>query len=136
MPYFQNSKEVYEILVPFFNKLKDDPEIGPKVLASGLVIKFNYTEPDATIIVDCPASQVIQENVEGKTIDVEMSMKSDTAHRFWLGKVNLMAALVKGEIKAKGPIPKIMKLLPAIKNAYDLYKVYLKELGKQNLIEE
>lgn len=136
MAYFQNTEEVYEVLVPFFNKLKDDPEIGPKVLASGLVIKFNYTEPDAAIIVDCPASQVFQGNVEGKNIDVEMNMKSDTAHKFWLGKVNLMAALVKGEIKAKGPIPKIMKLLPAIKNAYGLYKVYLNELGKPNLIEE
>lgn len=135
MSFFQSSEEFYQILIPFFNKLKDDPEIGPKVLASNLIIKFSYNEPEAVVIVDCPNSQVIQGDVEGKKIDVEMTMKSDTAHKFWLGKVNLMASIFKGEIKAKGPIPKIMKLLPAIKNSFTLYNNYLKEIGKENLIE-
>ncbi len=63
-----------------------------------------------------------------------MEMNSDVAHRFWLGKVNLMVALTKGDIKAKGPIPKIMKLLPIIRDAYAIYKDFLKEEGLEELV--
>lgn len=132
MGYFKDTEEFNSILEPFFNKLKDDPEIGPKVVASGLVIQFQYSEPEAILTIDCPNNKVIAGECEIKP-DVEMSMKADTAHRFWLGKVNLMMALTKGEMKAKGPIPKIMKLLPIIKGAYAMYKDYLKEKGYEEL---
>ena len=29
-------------------------------------------------------------------------MEADTAHRFWLGKVNVTVALARGQIKAEG----------------------------------
>lgn len=66
--------------------------------------------------------------------DVEMGMNADVAHRFWLGKVNLMVAITKGDIKVKGPIPKIMKLLPIIRDSYAIYKDYLKEKGFEELV--
>ena len=31
-------------------------------------------------------------------------MEADTAHRFWLGQVNVTVALARGQIKAKGPV--------------------------------
>ena len=31
-----------------------------------------------------------------------MSMSADTAHRFWLGEVNITVALARGEIKRHG----------------------------------
>lgn len=135
MGYFKDAQEVYQILETFFNKLKDNPEIGPKVIESGLIIQFQYEEPDAVITVDCPGNRVISRETDLKP-DVEMKMKADTAHKFWLGKVNLMVALTKGDIKAKGPIPKIMKLLPIIKGAYAIYKDYLKEIGREDLVIE
>ena len=61
--------------------------------------------------------------------DVEMTMKADTAHKFWKGKVNLVTALARREITAKGPIPKILKLLPIIKPAYALYPPYLNDIS-------
>ena len=47
--------------------------------------------------------------------EVVMSMEADTAHRFWLGKVNVTVALARGQIKAKGPVAKILKLVPLTK---------------------
>ncbi len=44
--------------------------------------------------------------------EVVMSMEADTAHRFWLGKVNVTTALARGQIKASGPVAKILKLVP------------------------
>jgi len=56
-------------------------------------------------------------------------MKADIAHKFWFGKVNLTMALTRRQMVAKGPIPKILKLLPAIKPSYAMYPKYLDENG-------
>jgi hypothetical protein len=61
-------------------------------------------------------------------------MKADVAHEFWLGNVNLMVALTRKQIVAKGPIPKIMKLLPVIKPAYAKYQALLKDRGLEDMI--
>lgn len=135
MGFFKDTEEFYAILGPFFNRLKDDPVIGPKVLESGLVIQFKYREPDAVLTIDAP-NQLIIEGPTDQKPDVEMSMTADTAHRFWLGKVNLMVALTKKDMVAKGPVPKIMKMLPIIRGAYAMYKDYLKEIGREDLIVE
>jgi hypothetical protein len=134
MPIFSDSEHFYKVLVPFFNKLKDDPDMGPKVLASGLVIQFVYRDPDATITIDCPNNLIVAGQTELKA-DVEMSMTSETAHKFWLGKVNLIMALTKRDIVAKGPVAKILKLLPIIKNSYAMYKDYLKSIGMESAID-
>ena len=133
MPVFNDEQHLYEILEPFFNKLKDDPEIGPKIAKSGLIIQFQYRNPDSVITIDTPNLVVIAGETE-LTPTVEMSMEAITAHRFWLGKVSLMVALTKREITAKGPIASIMKLLPIIKGAYAMYNEYLKEIGLEDKI--
>lgn len=128
MGVFTSQDHFYSVLVPFFGRLKDDPGIGPRVLQSGLVIKFVYRKPDAVIFIDCPGDRIIQGD-DPLAADVTMTMDADVAHRFWLGKINLMVALTKREIVAKGPVPKIMMLLPIIKDSYAMYRVYLQEIG-------
>jgi SCP-2 sterol transfer family protein len=135
MPYFQNSEQLQQVLGGFFNSLVNDPSIGQKLKDSKLVIKFAYSDPDLTITVDCSKNPiVVLFNDTSLKPEVEMSMKADVAHRFWFGKVNLLAALTRREMVAKGPIPKVLKLLPVIKPAYDLYPKYLQEKGFGNLL--
>jgi hypothetical protein len=133
MPVFTDSENFYSVMTPFFNKLKDDPEIGPKVLASGLIIQFRYTNPDAILTIDCPNNLIYQGEVEMPPT-ITMSMTSTIAHKFWLGKVSLMVALTKREMVAKGPVAAIMKLLPIIKGAYAMYNDYLREIGLEDKI--
>lgn len=135
MPYFENSEKLQEILGGFFKLLTTDPNIAPKLKASNLVIRFSYADPNLTITVDCTKDPIqILFNDTTLTPQVEMSMKADVAHRFWFGKVNLLAALTRREMVAKGPIPKVLKLLPVIKPAYDLYPKYLQEKGFTQLL--
>lgn len=130
MPTFENSDRLQQVLGGFFEYLLSDPQMGPKLIESRLVLKFNYKEPDLAITVDLSRPKPeITFNDSSKNPDVEMSMKADVAHRFWLGKVNLMIALARREMVAKGPIPKILRLLPVIKPAYRMYTNYLKEKG-------
>lgn len=131
---------MYEIANTFSAKVFSDPEVTPKLLASNMIVSFKYyderwedVEPEVTI--DCSGDEVV---FHTGPCDVEpivtMRMHADTAHRFWKQKVNMMAAVTKGEISAKGPVPKVMKLLPIIKPSYGYYKETLEELGLTELL--
>lgn len=141
MGVFKDADQLYDLLGGLFDALTKDENIAQKFAKSGLVIHFVYTDPDSEIWLD--ASQKDPDNLgvicgpaEDLTAEVEMSMKADVAHQFWLGNVNLMVALTRKQIVAKGPIPKIMKLLPVIKPAYEVYKTMLRDRGLEEMITE
>ncbi len=130
MALFESSDKFEQVITGFFRLMAEIPEIADKLLASKLVIRFIYTEPDVTVLVDCSGDRIEVRSGDTETkAEVEMSMKADIAHQFWFGKVNLTRALTRRDMIAKGPIPKILKLLPAIKPTYALYPKYLEENG-------
>ncbi len=132
---FATSEEFEEIIVGYFNQIADTPEVADKLRASKMVIRFNYQEPEVVVLIDCSQDKirVIPGDRETKAI-VEMSMKADVAHQFWFGKVNLTKALARRQMIAKGPVPKILKLLPAIRPTYAMYPKYLEANGYQDYI--
>jgi putative sterol carrier protein len=130
MAVFESGKKFEDVLGGFFNLLGDTPLIADKLLKSDLIIRFNYTDPDCVLVIDCSGDKIDVRpgDTETKAI-VEMKMKTDIAHKFWYGKVNLTMALARRQMVAKGPVPKILKLLPAIKPSYAMYPKYLDENG-------
>jgi hypothetical protein len=130
MGLFNDSKTFEKMLGGFFELMADTPVIADKLLASKLIVRFRYNDPDVVIVVDCSGDIIDVRAGDRETKEiVDMSMSADIAHKFWFGKVNLMAALTRKQMIAKGPIPKILKLLPAIKPSYALYPKYLEENG-------
>ena len=130
MGLFENSEKFEEVLGGFFRYMAETPQIADKLLKSNLIIRFSYTDPDLVIVVDCSGDKIDVRPHDTETkATVDMSMTADIAHKFWFGKVNLTKALTRKEMVAKGPIPKILKLLPAIKPSYTMYPKYLEENG-------
>jgi hypothetical protein len=130
MGLFKDSETFEKMLGGFFKLIADTPVIADKLLASNLIVRFKYSDPDVVIVVDCSGDRMDVRPGDSETKEiVEMSMSADIAHKFWFGKVNLMAALTRKQMIAKGPIPKILKLLPAIKPSYAMYPKYLEENG-------
>ena len=130
MGLFNDSETFEKMLGGFFKLMAETPVIAEKLLASNLIVRFRYSDPDVVIVVDCSGDRVDVRPGDRETKEiVDMSMSADIAHKFWFGKVNLMAALTRKQMIAKGPIPKILKLLPAIKPSYAMYPKYLEENG-------
>ncbi len=130
MPVFESAEKFEEVLGGFFRLLGDTPEIADKLLKSNMVVRFVYSNPDLVLVVDCTGEKVdIRPGDTDTKALVEMTMASDIAHKFWFGKVNLTMALTRRQMVAKGPVPKILKLLPAIKPSYAMYPKYLEENG-------
>ena len=130
MGMFKSTEEFEKVIVGFFQLVADTPLIADKLLQSKMVIRFKYSDPDLIVVVDCAGTkaEVRAHDTETNAI-VEMTMSADIAHRFWFGMVNLTKALTRKEMIAKGPIPKVLKLLPAIKPSYAMYPQYLDANG-------
>ncbi|MEN8244056.1 MAG: iron-containing alcohol dehydrogenase [Thermodesulfobacteriota bacterium] len=132
---FKNAKMLYDILIGFYEQLRDDPDIGPALAKTDLRIQFRYKKPSAIITINAAGDdiKILKDEYEGD-LDVTMTMDADFAHKFWHGKANLVSALTRRQVVAKGNVPKTIKLLPILKPAYDLYPKYLREKGLGDLI--
>ncbi len=141
MAVFRDSKHFCECVGELMERAKKDPGIGPKIAKSGLIIQFRYTDPEAQTTINAKSKptqagafiDVIQGPTNLKP-DVTMSMKADISHAFWHGKVNLLSAIAKRDIIVDGPLPKVLKLLPAVEPMYKMYPALLKEKGFTDLI--
>jgi len=141
MAVFKDSQEFYDTVGELMNRAKLDPDVGRKIAKSGVIIQFRYTDPDAVTTVDAKdkptQSGAFVDVINGPCDlkpDIIMTMKADTAHAFWHGKVNLLSALTKKEILLQGSQLKVLQLLPAVTPLFKVYPVLLKEKGYTNLI--
>ena len=136
MAYFKDAQEVYDTIGKLFADIAKDPELGPKFRKANTILQHDYRSPDSTITLrlqeDGPADVDFGETEMEP--EVVMSMEADTAHRFWLGKVNVTTALARGQIKASGPVAKILKLVPLTKPVYPRYKAQLEADGREDLV--
>ncbi len=141
MPVFKDTQQFYDCVGELMNRAKVDPVVGPKIAKSGIVIQFRYHDPEAVTTVnakDKPTQpgafcDVINGPCNLKP-DVIMTMKADVSHAFWHGKVNLITAIARKDIVIEGPLPKVLKLLPAVTPLYKMYPALLKEKGYGNMV--
>ncbi len=130
MPVFESTEKMYEVLGTLFRDLMGDPTMGPKFQKANLVIHFNITDPGGEIWL-LPDGEVICGAREGEKATVSMTLGGDTCHKFWLKQITMPVALAKGQIKARGPINKVLKLLPLLRPAYLAYPAIAREHGLQ-----
>lgn len=134
MALFTDEAEVYEYLGNVFRMGMQDEAMVAKLQPSGVVLRIVYTEPDAVITVDMPNAELHTGAGAGPDPNVELFMTADTGNRFWLGKVVLPVALAKGDVRAKGPVAKLLKVLPLAKQLFGPYKLSLERNGRDDLL--
>ena len=137
MAYFKDENEVYEFIGKLFQDLTEDDELAPKFQKANTIVQYQYRNPESQITVKLKEGEDGQVDLGPTDLEPEvvMSMEADTAHKFWLGKVNVTVALARGQIKAKGPVAKILKLVPLVKPVFPRYRAQLEEQGRQDLLE-
>jgi putative sterol carrier protein len=137
MPYFKDADEVYATIGQLFRDLKDDEELAPKFRKANTIVQYQYREPESRITVKLIEGEAGQVDFGDTVLEPEviMTMDADTAHRFWLGQVNVTVALARGQMKAKGPVAKILKLVPLVKPVFPRYRTQLEEAGRRDLLE-
>lgn len=133
MSSFKNDEDLYTYIGGVFERGIADPDLGPKFEKSGVVLQIHYTDPDAVLTVDMPNGKVIHGATDVQP-NVQMFMSADHGNQFWLGKLNLATAMAKGQVRAKGPVPKVLKLVPIAKKLFPVYQEMLTTDGRTDLL--
>ena len=137
MAYFKDADEVYKYIGRLFADLAEDEELAPKFRKANTIVQYQYRDPESQITVKLIEGEDGQVDCGETTMEPEvvMTMDADTAHRFWLGKVNVTVALARGQMKAKGPVAKILKLVPLTKPIFPRYRAILEQSERPDLLE-
>jgi putative sterol carrier protein len=134
--YFKDADEVYDTIGRLFVEIANDEELAPKFRKANTIVRYEFTDPESAITTRLQEGQPGDVDFGDSEMepDVTMSMEADTAHKFWLGKVNVTVAMARGQIKARGPVAKILKLVPLTKPVFPRYKAQLEAQGRQDLL--
>lgn len=137
MGRFKDEHDVYAFVGRLFKELAVDPDLAPRFKRANTTVQYQLDDPHAVITVDLRPDHDIRVDLGPTSLDPEvvMATSADTAHEFWLGKVNLTEALARGEITAKGPVAKILRLVPLIQDSFPRYEQMLREAGRLDLLE-
>jgi hypothetical protein len=130
---FKDADEVRHFIGSVFQAGFDDPEIGPKLQATGLVVKFAFTDPDADLVVDM-GKQEIGEGAGMADPHATMRMTAELGSAYWQGKVNLPLSMARGKVKVDGNVASLLKIAPLGKKLFPMYVESLKVAGREDLV--
>lgn len=135
MPTFRDAEQLYGVLDRLFARLSQDARSAEALAAGGFVLRFRYTEPQAQVTLDLRGPPIRWELGESALApDLEMMQSADVAHRFWLGELDVPRAIATRQVVSRGPVHKALKLLPAVKGVFPIYREVLREAGLSELI--
>ena len=134
MGAYKSAEELYKYMGQIFALAFETDGLKEKLNATGVTLKLNLADPDSTIAVDF--GRGIVEFGDDITMDVavDLQMSADTAHKFWLGKLNVPLAIAKREIKVHGSVQKVLKLAPLMQPLHEQYQQILKDAGLEEMI--
>ncbi len=139
MSQFKNVEEFKTVFDHFIREILAHPLIGPKLARSKMIVQFQYTDPDAVITINLqesvpPLSGSYTWEPSPLKPDVVFIQSADFSNRFWQGKENVIAALAKRQVTARGSITKALQLIPVIRPSFRIYPKVLERLKLKHLI--
>jgi putative sterol carrier protein len=137
MPYFKDAEEVYANLGRLFEDVVADDDLRARFQGTDTVFQYRMRRPDSQVTVKALGEEdpQVEFGITELRPEVVLAMDADTAHRFWLGKVNVTVALARGQISARGPVAKILKLVPLVRPVFPRYRAQLEAAGRSDLVE-
>jgi hypothetical protein len=111
-----------------FTEMVRKTDFAHKMAHKDLSVLIVYNDPDVTIYLDGDGP-MFEDDANGKSAVITMEMPLDTAHYFWLKKLNVSKTLAQRLIKAKGPAGKIIELLMLLGIGQAMYPDYCKRYG-------
>jgi len=137
MPVFRDTDHLYRVLGALFERVSAEPAIVSRLLEGNLVVRFRFTDPDGVVTVDLRRAPIAYAlGASDLEPDVEMIQSGDTAHQFWLGRLNVARAIATRKVISRGSVPKALALLPAVRPVFEIYPQVLRELGYGEMVLE
>jgi len=123
-----------------FTMMSTDPDMGPKLRDAETPQRFEF--PDLDLVVNITHNEDgTDDNLRWEWTDdvdwepeVQMTMDSEVANRYFQGKENIAMAIARRRIKTSGNVKKALALIPITKPVYTRYRSML-EAEYPHLVE-
>jgi putative sterol carrier protein len=131
---FANAEDIYTFFDLMLEGVKKDEALYNKLANTGIVLTQKISDMDAAITLECKGSIKATYGPTDIKADSTTSQTSDVFQKFWQGKLNLMMAMAKGQVKASGAMTKMLKLLPLTNPIYKIFIETAKAIGREDLL--
>jgi hypothetical protein len=126
MAIFKDRTVMESLFGELWTKMVNETPFGNNLKEGDLSLFFVIDDPEVVMYVNANGP-LFGEEAQAKTPVVTMKMSGDTVHKFWLKQINVPKALALRQIKAKGPVGKILQILPLLKPGFAIYPDYCKK---------
>jgi len=130
---FKSPAEFKEVMDQAFGLMSSDPDMGPKLREADTPQRFEFPDVDMVATIRAAAKVKDGQNLEwawgerGWESEVDMTMDSDVANRYFQGRENVAMAIARRRIKAGGNVTKALSILPLTKPVFAMYRELLAE---------
>jgi hypothetical protein len=121
---FADAADVYDRIGRVLEQIAADPQLDKLFRLADTCVRYELRNPDAQITVgsrsgapvrvDCGPSQ--------QKAEVVITMDVDVAYGFLLGEIDMTVALARGQVRADGPVSKMLAVLPAVEPLLPRYR--------------
>ena len=131
---FSSPKEFRSVMDWIFSTMSEDADMGPKLRDADVPQRFEF--PDVDLVVNVRDAEEVQDGKHlvwvwsddpGWEPDVEMTMDTAVANRYFQGKENVAMALARRRIKSGGDVKAALSLIPITKPFYARYREFVEE---------
>jgi hypothetical protein len=131
MAEFRSGAEFREVMDKVFTIMSTDPEMGPKLRDARVPQRFEFPDQDAVVNITYDDSDG-EQNLRWEWSDsvswepqVEMTMDSEVANKYFQGKENVPIALARRRIRSAGDMKAALRLIPITKPVFARYREML-----------
>jgi hypothetical protein len=137
---FKSADEFVEVFDKLWTLIDEHPEVGPKLKAAKAPHRFVFSDLDLELNVTYANDGERnlrwvwgRDGCEWEP-EITLTMKSDTANRYFQGKENVTMAVTFGRIKLQGPLSRILQLSPITRPVEPHYRDMLRAEGRDHLL--
>src|SRR3954471_2930256 len=122
MAHFETDAEVYDQLGGILNNLVHNSARREQLRQADAVVQFAFRAPDATVTFDVRAGKRVRLDLGETKLrpDVVLAMDADTGRALLTGELSPTVALARGDVRTKGPVSKVLRLVPATVGAHEV----------------
>ncbi|KRB76100.1 hypothetical protein ASE01_13810 [Nocardioides sp. Root190] len=122
MSFFANAAEVDCYVGGVLRLAAIDPCLGPQLAEASLNLRLVCSDPPACLTVGLFDPVAVGLSDDPMTVDVELACEADFLDGYFRGRHNLVEALARGEVVARGRVSKVLKLIPVIEQTFPYYR--------------
>jgi hypothetical protein len=122
MAHFESDAEVYDQLGGILNNLVYNSARREQLRQADAVVQFAFRAPDATVTFDVRAGKRVRLDLGETKLrpDVVLAMDAETGRALLTGELSPTIALARGDVRTKGPVSKVLRLVPATVGAHEV----------------